>query len=187
MFATLWMLATVVGCQHFGTVSSDFVIGDPSSIYKAASNFNPSKIVATLQQQVHEIPQSLSLPNVPVFGNMELPFAAPSRARQPSRSRKGQQGPRENQQVVTNAQQLASEELQRVVMEPEISPDDQTKSESEIQQVAKTRIDVQKRPHGGSYKFCNQFGCHDCKPPGGAKCCDGYKYDSKANRCRELM
>ncbi|GBN54116.1 hypothetical protein AVEN_59209-1 [Araneus ventricosus] len=187
MLATLWLLATLAGCQQFCTVSSDFVIGDPSSIYQAANNFNPSKLFGTLQQQVREIPQSLSLPKVPVFGNMELPFAAPSRARQPSRSRQGQQGPSKNQQVLTNAEQLASEELQRVATEPEISPDEQTNSENEIQQILKERIDAQKRPYGGSYKFCNQFGCHDCKPPEGAKCCDGFKYDGKANRCRELI
>ncbi|GBO19326.1 hypothetical protein AVEN_85132-1 [Araneus ventricosus] len=73
MLATLWLLAALVGCLHFRIVSSDVVISDPSSISQLASNFNPSKRSATLQKPERDIPKSLFVSGVPVFGNKGFP------------------------------------------------------------------------------------------------------------------
>ncbi|GIY63137.1 hypothetical protein CDAR_492441 [Caerostris darwini] len=48
------------------------------------------------------------------------------------------------------------------------------------------KVAEQTRNNGVSYKFCNTFGC-DCTPPANAKCCSGYRYDRKYNKCRELF
>ncbi|KAF8776773.1 uncharacterized protein LOC129976132 [Argiope bruennichi] len=197
MHSAMWWLVFLMGCQQFCIISTDNAIGDhlhgsqlrphplsrrmvsdfevieplivPSKAYLTGSwisrNVNPSN----LQQQTHEISQPLSLIRV---GNM--PFRAPSRARQPSKPR--QDGPSDNQQAPINA----SGGLQRTTTRGD--------SESEIQEIIKERKKlVQKRPHGAPYRFCDQFGCHDCIPPDGAKCCSGFKYDPKANRCRQLV
>ncbi|GBN04496.1 hypothetical protein AVEN_74060-1 [Araneus ventricosus] len=81
MFAALWLLAALVGCQHFCIISSDLVIGDPSDISQLESNFNPSKHFATLQQQVPGIPLSVLLYRFPLFGDLKLLFANPQRPR----------------------------------------------------------------------------------------------------------
>ncbi|GFS94363.1 hypothetical protein NPIL_88831 [Nephila pilipes] len=53
---------------------------------------------------------------------------------------------------------------------------------------------IQAQPRKGSQvvaqgqpqRFCTMFGC-DCTPLLGRRCCEGYVYDNRANRCRELV
>lgn len=39
---------------------------------------------------------------------------------------------------------------------------------------------------GVSAPMCSMFGC-DCVPPSGARCCTGYRYDPRSQKCRKVI
>ncbi|GFR25709.1 hypothetical protein TNCT_205531 [Trichonephila clavata] len=179
MITTLWMIMVLCSCLSCATNFDEFLSTDP----RLKSTNCKSTILSRIRRHIEESQLIQTPQRVPRIGPLSSQQSDDSQRLQPppnlfpSRQRQTIQG-RENfqrqSQRLKDLEQVSNDERQQVVQ-------DETR-----QRKYNITGEAARRPHGGSYRFCDLFGC-DCVPPPNSKCCKGYKFDPRGQKCREVL
>ncbi|GFS94357.1 hypothetical protein NPIL_88801 [Nephila pilipes] len=109
------------------------------------------------------------------FQNVQPPPSLfPFRSRQVIQSQQSGENQQRQSQGLKNQEKVSTDEIQQVVQD------------NSRQRKYNTTGEVTRKPYGASQRFCDMFGC-DCVPPPNAKCCKGYMYDKRSEKCREVF
>ncbi|GIY07548.1 hypothetical protein CEXT_793831 [Caerostris extrusa] len=168
MIAVLWLSIILVTSSALADQNNDELLFSTRNTDNQRSSKLLDAVQAIQRRQVRLTPPPNTaanrIPRAPAVSPQQLAAAFPSRSRRPQIAHLPNQ--RREPFAETNQHEIQQFTEQR----PQIE---------EVQQPTK-------RKNGASYRFCDTFGC-DCTPPAKAKCCKGYRYDRKNNKCRELV